>query len=165
MGITEEAREDIDKKSRLVGLISVGVTWVDGRVIFKPTSKYSRVYYGICHFSKRVAFMTPIDWEKATMLSTIMLSFDSNYCEKALVCLNFGCPFNRFDRKCFAKEFECGPYSLGFSRSLGQRTLWLHEGKWVKAFARFIMPPEGGAIQYSEEKHKEYLKSKNIEEV
>ncbi len=163
--ISEQSKEDIEKKSRLIGIISVGVTWVDGRVVFKPTVKWSQVYYGVCHFSKRVAFLTPLDWQRATAISTIMVSIDSNYCEKSLVCLNFQCPLNRFDKKFFAKEFDCGTFSLGLPQNIGTKPLWFTQGKYAEIFSNLILAPNGGVLQYSEEKYKEYLKNKNLEEV
>ena len=163
--ISEQSREDIEKKSKLIGIISVGVTWVDGRIIFKPSVKWAQVYYGICHFSKGVAFMTPIDWERATMISTIMVSIDSNYCEKSLVCLNFRCPFNQFDKKFYAKEFDCGTFSLGLPQDIGTKVLWFNEGEYVDIFRKFIIAPNGGVLKYSEEKYREYLRNRNISEV
>jgi len=156
----EQVQQDINRKANHIGIISVGVTWVDGRIVFREDKKWAKAYYAICHYSKRVWLMTPIDWEKSTMLATIYVSPSENYCEKAYMCLNFKCPFNRFDKKLFASEFDAGEFTLGLPLNLGSNPLWFNTGKFIPFFEKLIISPEGGVLRYSEEKLKRYLNQK-----
>jgi len=56
-------------------------------------------------------------------------------------------------------------FSLGLPQSIGTKPLWFTQGKYAEVFSKLILAPNGGVLQYSEEKYKEYLKNKNLEEV
>ncbi len=152
-----EIQKNINRKASHVGIISVGCTWVDGRIVFKTDTKWAKAYYAICHYSKRVWLLTPLDWPRATMISTIYVSPTENYCEKSYMCLNFRCLLNRFDKTLFANEFDAGGFSLGLPLNLGSKPLWFNEEKYIPFFEKLIISPEGGTLKYDEEKLKRYL--------
>jgi hypothetical protein len=136
--------------------LSVGITWVDGRAFFKPDTKWSKAYYGICHFSKEVFLMTPIDFIKPTLLNTIAISEDGSYCERADCCLNFTCRLNRFTVEGFQKIFkDCGAFSLGLPRNIREKTpLWFNVGKYKGFWEKLMIVPDGGALKYDPSKVK-----------
>lgn len=132
--------------------ISCSVTWVDGRIIFKHNKKYSDFYYGICSFSKSIFAVTPLDYERATMISTIQVSPLEQYCERAFSCLNFTCKLNQFDRDIFVKEFkDCGPFTLGLPKDIGTKPLWFSEGDYTFFWGHFVIPETGGVLRFDEE--------------
>ena len=139
--------------------ISVGVTWVDARIVINPDKKRANAYFGVCHFSDRVWAITPIDWDKATMITTIHVSPTEQYCERAGMCLNFKCKLNQFNKDVFASYFkDCGAFSLGLPQQLGEKDLWFNEGKWSLFWGKLLekadMKPEGGVLKYNEQADK-----------
>ena len=118
-------------------IISAGITWVDGRIIVNPTKPQSMLYYGICHYSCGIWAVTPLDFRKPLMITSIMIvpltEYSRPFCEKGHACLNFGCPLNRFDAKAFASEFkDCGLFSLGLPRSiLEKKEQWFNTPKMI----------------------------------
>ena len=64
-------------------MISVGITYVCGRVIFKDGKKHAQAYYGICHFSKGVWCMVPYDWPKGRINFTIHVDQTTELLTKA----------------------------------------------------------------------------------
>ncbi len=135
--------------------ISVGVTWVDGRIIFKENKKWSQAYYGVCHFTDGVFAVTPLDYEYPTMITTIMVSPLEQYCEKAYTCLNTECKLNRFDRDVFLQEFkDCGAFSLGIPRDFAKKGFWANQGEWKFFWGKLIkgMKPQGGVLRFRDDK-------------
>ena len=131
--------------------ISYAVTWVDGRIIFKHNKKYSDFYYGLCSFSMSVFAVTPLDYERATMITSINVSPFEKYCERAFSCLNFKCKLNQFDKNVFISEFkDCGPFTLGLPQDIGSKPLWFSEGEYTDYWQGFIIPVDGGTLSYDE---------------
>jgi len=150
----------LKKKHLSVGGISVGITWLDGRVIFGPDKKHSNMYFGICHFAclslkdtGTICMIAPLDFPRIEMEHTTTVSPLEDYCNRAFYCLNFKCPHNRFKKDMFIAEFaDCGSFTLGLPQNLGDNPLWFNSGKWTRYFVPFIMSPEGGRLEFSEEK-------------
>ena len=135
--------------------ISVGTTWIDGRTVFKPEGKWSEFFYGICHFSKLIFAVTPLDYEQATMINTIDVAPNSRVCSRSGSCLCFGCALNRFTRDDFCKEFiDMGAFTLGLPQSVGTEPLWFNDGKLANFWYKFIITNEGGNYKYNEYKQK-----------
>ena len=145
-------KKKIAMEDRVLSSISVGISWIDGRIIFKHNTKYSQAYYGICNFSTGVFAITPLDWERLTMVTTIKVSPTEDYCEKAHSCLLTTCPLNRFDKHLYAAEFkDCGLFSLGLPRSFNKETTpWFAEGEWKNFWPKFILPVTGGVLKFDE---------------
>jgi len=140
-----------DKKTAAPYSVPIGVTWVDGRAIFRREKKWSGSWYGICHFSEGVVAITPIDFDGPKMITTIMVSPLDKYCERAFSCLNFTCPLNQFDKEIFMEEFKgMGAFSLGLPRDFGTKPLWFSEGKFIQFWKKFIIHGEGGRIEVDE---------------
>lgn len=132
--------------------ISVGVTWVDGRIIFKPDKKWAMAWYGICHFSRGVFAISPLDYAMPTMITTIRVSQVEGYCERAHSCLNKVCPLNQFNKDIYLHEFkDLGSFSLGLPAAMGEGLLWFSEGKWADYWQHLIIPIDGGVLNYDEE--------------
>jgi len=160
--------EKIERKLEVPihNVISVGISWVDGRLVFKKDSKWSQAWYGICHYQFKVFSVFPIDYFNCTQIKTVQISLAENYCEKAGSCLNFDCvsaitgkKINMFNRFLLAAEFkDVGPYSLGLPQNLGTETLWFNKasehGDWPRMWKRLIEPytPDGVVLQYNEYK-------------
>jgi hypothetical protein len=152
-----------DYKSKIMkpGAISIGVTWVEGRVIFKnPDKKWAKFYYGICSYHNpynkkdvpSVFAVTPMDYLPPTMITTIEVVPYSNWCERANTCLNFTCTLNNFNRKSFEDEFkDCKSLTLGLPQNLGDDPIWFSVGKFKMFWTSFVIPVEGGTINYKEE--------------
>lgn len=137
--------------------ISCGVTWVDSRILTDPNKRLSQKYFGICHYSEKVFAITPLDWQKATMITTIAVSPTENYCERSGMCLYFKCGLNTFNKDEFVSYFkDCGALSLGLPQDLGTKDLWMNTGRWgqvwAKLLAYFNTKPEGGTLKYDEHK-------------
>ena len=152
------------KTSGGANLISVGVTWVDGRIMFKPNTKgfdkQGQAWYGICHFSQRIFLYTPRDYERPTMITTIMVSPTEDYCERAYSCLDFACQLNKFNKGVFSEEFkDCNELSLGLPRKVGEGVLWFNSGEWTKFWGYLILHGDGGILRYDEKKAKEIFKN------
>ena len=150
-----ERKSIIDKKLIVPpGAISVGITWVDGRVVFQHDKKWSQAYFGVCHYSEGVFLITPSDWDKATMLTTIEVEPTQQYCERAYNCLNFNCKLNRFDKGVFLTEFsDVGAFSLGLPQDVGTKPLWFSSGKWKDFWGKLCLHPEGGILRYDDTKN------------
>lgn len=154
-GYKDDCDEHIKDKSNPPSTISVGVTWVDGRIIFKPDKKWGMAWYGICHFSKGVFAISPLDYAMPTMITTIRVSAVEGYCERAHSCLNKKCPLNQFTKEVFLSEFkDLGEGSLALPRAMGKGALWFSEGKWEGYWRHLIIPITGGTLNYDEERDK-----------
>jgi len=128
-----------ESRKEIVAPISVGVTWVDGQVIFRDDRKWAKAFFALCHYSESVFLLTPKDWIKATTITTIAVSPLEKYCERGYMCLDFDCKFNIFNRDLFSKEFDSGSFTLGL-----------------------LMKPHGGILQFSEEKLRQWEEEKSI---
>lgn len=147
----------VKESKRTKGLISIGVTWVDGRILVKPHKKQSQLYYGICHYPNAIWAVSPLDYQKTLMVMTIDMvppgdKYLPHFCERNYMCLNFDCILNKFDKNAFVEEFEgSGLFSLGFPRDIGTKTLWFNTKEMRLKWERFAMKPEGGILMFSEE--------------
>lgn len=142
----------IKKKTDKSSIISVGISWVDGRLIFKHAKKWGQFWYGVCNYSRGVWAITPLDYEKPTMLTTIRISPTEGYCDKAFVCLNIKCPLNRFNKILFLEEFkDVGEFSLSLPKNFGEETPWFNTDQWINLWSRLVIPKEGGKLRYNEE--------------
>lgn len=149
----KERKELVKKKTPAPNIISVGITWVDGRILFKKMTKWAIAWYGICHYSEGIFAITPADYQYPTMVTTILASPADNYCEKAGSCLHFKCILNRFHKGTFMKEFKgCGPFTLGLPHEFGVQELWFNSGKWKQVWKDMIIPIEGGILKFDESK-------------
>lgn len=148
---------DREKKINVIDEVPIGVTWMDGRCIFKDhDSKWGKFWYGICHFSQSIWAVTPLDYIRPTQITTITVSSTQRYCEKASVCLNFNCQLNNFDRISFVSEFkDCGSFSLSLPKNMNKdKPLWFSEGDWINYWKKFTLQPEGGMIKFDPDKNK-----------
>ena len=133
--------------------ISVGVTWVSGKILFKHNKKYSQFYYGMCHYSKLIFAVTPLDYERPTMITTIAVSPFDKYCERSDTCLNIDCKLNRFDKNAFITEFkDCGEFSLSLPSDFGLKTPWFNDGQWKEFWGKFQLDVAGGVLRFDEDK-------------
>lgn len=140
----------------------IGITWIDLRTIFRPDTKWSQFWLGICHLTGRVYMWSPLDFKKPTMITNLEVSPDENYCEAATECIYFDCPLNRFSKDVFLSKFnDIGSESLGLPLDFGAKPLWFNEEDskywdfWTKVLQAGQMFPEGGRLEFSEEKWKE----------
>jgi hypothetical protein len=154
MPINDQSEFFINKQlQKPANIISVGITWVDGRILFKLTSKWANFWYGICNFSHGVFAATPLDYPRPTMITTVSVSIVDRYCDRAYSCLHFKCPHNNFNKDVFINEFsDCGAFTLGLPQNLGSEPLWFNHGKWAAAWNQFIISPEGGRLEYDSTK-------------
>lgn len=136
---------------RALNIVSCSITWVDGRIIFKENTKHRNAYYGLCSFHQGVFAITPLDWDKVKMLTSIHVSPIEQFCEKAYSCLATKCILNRFDKHVFASEFtDCGLFSLALPSTFNKETTpWFDEGKYKDYWKQFIIPMSGGRIEYN----------------
>ena len=138
-------------------IISTGITWVDGRLLFNHDTKWAKVWYGVCHFGDCVFAITPHDYIEPIMLTTISVSPTEDYCEKAYSCLNFKCPLNKFDKHVFESEFkDAGAFSLGLPIKIINKEeipWWCEEPKYSR-WKMFKIIPEGGRLEYKVQKDK-----------
>ncbi|MFX1512622.1 MAG: hypothetical protein ACFFCQ_08555 [Promethearchaeota archaeon] len=146
-----DIRRLVKKETEAANIISVGITWVDGRCVLKPTKRQALGYYGICHYSRGIWAITPIDYEKPLGMTEIKVSPTEDYCEKAHMCLNLNCPMNKYNRSVFVAEFAgAGGFSLGIPHPyIGA---WFNEGEWKDFWGRLILEPMGGTMKYDPEK-------------
>ena len=151
--------EKIENKINLPvqNIITTGISWVDGGTIFKPDTKWSQAWFGICHYSMLVFSVWPLDRFSCTQLKSIDISLAEDFCSKAHLCLNFDCTssitkhrMNKFNKFLFANEFkDLGPYSLGLPQNIGTETLWFNKATeskdWPRFWKRLITPyvPDG----------------------
>jgi len=141
-------------------ILSIGITWLQGRVLFDPESKWSKAYYGICHFGNCIFAVTPIDHPKALTLTTIRVSPTEDYCERAYSCLNFKCPLNKFDKDVFAGEFkDMGTFTLGLPHKIIGKleNPWWCEEPYYSKWKDFKLSPEGGRLEHKDFKGNEEL--------
>ena len=152
-----EERFLIGKKTKAPNTISVGITWVDGRIIWKHTSDMSKFWYGICHFSKAIWAVTPLDFLKPTMITTVLVAPHDDYCEKAYMCLDTGCPMNKFNPGIFTAEYkDADPeFVKSVCRALPKKTFWMNRDEDRERWAGFVIGIEGGTLKYDEVKGKE----------
>jgi len=144
-----------DKNIVLTGSISCGITWVYGSVLFKGGEKWAKSIFGICHYSKKVFAISPIDYLKVTMMTTIEVSPKLQYCDHAGVCLYFDCPMNRFRKEKFYEMFkEHSGFSLGIPEDFGTKGLWFNLPPYAEKWSLFLIPIHGGVI-----KHKKDIKA------
>ena len=133
-----------DKKD-ILNLMTVGLTWVDGRAVFKVGSKQSKAWYGVCHYSGKIFAITPYDYDYPKHMVQTDVDITVNYCEKAYSCLDFNCPLNKFDIGMFLKEFKnLGKETLGLPANLGNKPLWFNEDKYKVFWRNLLIGPEGG---------------------
>jgi hypothetical protein len=142
--------------------ISVGITWIDGRIVINPDHKQAQCWYGMCHYaaflaqSKRMGCIwaiSPIDYDYPTMVSTLHVSPPEDYCDRAFTCINFKCPHNRFNKELYVDEFGGVPsFRLDMPKNFGQNPLWFNEGKWRKFWTNFQLGIEGGTLKFDEYK-------------
>jgi hypothetical protein len=135
--------------------VSVGVSWIEGSLIFKEGRKWSNAWYGICHYQLKCAFIFPKDMFSCTQLKSIEVSLAENYCAKSGGCLNLKCVssvtgkrINNFSKSAFAAEFkDVGLFSLALPSSVGTivEDLWFNSGGYPQMWRRLIEPytPEG----------------------
>lgn len=130
--------------------ISCSITWIDGRLLFKPEAKHSMLYYGICSYSKRIFAVTPRDYEKPLMITTIYASIVEEYCDRGRVCLDFKCPLNRFKKDDFLFMFkDAGSFTLGLPQNFGEAPLFFSEYPYAEIWEKFIIPITGGVLRFN----------------
>ena len=154
-----DIRKITERRTQAPNTISVGVTWVDGRILFFKTKEFFRrghAWYGVCHYSNRIYAITPLDFKEPTMVTTILVAPPEHYCDKAFSCLNFKCPFNRFSRDMFENDFKgMKSFTLGLPQNLGSEDLWFNLGKWATMWEKLKLTPNGGQLKFDENKAKE----------
>ena len=151
-----------ESRKEIVAPLSVGVTWVDGQVIFRDDRKWAKAFFALCHYSESVFLLTPKDWIKATTITTIAVSPLEKYCERGYMCLDFDCKFNIFNRDLFSKEFDSGSFTLGLPLDIGSKTLWFNTPKYKNIWKQLLMKPHGGILQFSEEKLRQWEEENSI---
>ena len=151
----QELKELVDKKTTVPNIINVATTWVSGGLLFKPTSKWSKMWMGVCHYSDMIWAISPIDYQYPTMVTTIFVSSVDHYCERAYTCLYFKCFLNKFNKNSFIKEFkDCGKFTLGLPSTFGEKTLWFNEEVMRDKWKGFKIPITGGILRFDESKMK-----------
>jgi len=155
----------VKKDKDLTNLVSCGITWLDGRVIFKygNNKKYSQFYYGICHWTAGVFFFTPLDYIKPTIgMTTIKVDPIDKYCSLAHSCVNVDCKLNQFDLDVFVGQFEgMGGETLGLPKDFGKnpekadKYNWFNRGKWKHMWRNFVLEVTGGTIGFDAKKYEE----------
>ena len=162
--------------NKVVNSNMFGISWVDLRIVIDEKKRNSQFWVGICHFSDRVFFWTPLDFEKPTLVTSINVSLSEGYCEKAFECVNFSCRLNKFSRDAFMYVFEgLGRETLGLPQDFGPggKDLWFNDPHskwypfWGKLLAIFSMKPEGGKMGFSRKALDMYRagKTRLVEEV
>jgi len=146
----DDYRDIVDVRKDQVGLKSIAVTWVEGKIIFKDDSKWAKAFFGICHFNYKIFLLTPKDWERALAIASVMVAPQSRYCEKKYVCLNFKCHLNEFDKSMLEKEFKAHAFTLGLPADVGSRPLWFNTGRYAIMWKDFAIKPEGGILRYKD---------------
>lgn len=151
--IDDLVKQDVETKTKEPNVISVGITWVDSRILFKPDTKWANIWFGICHYSDMVFAITPRDYEKPLMITTISVAPPDDYCEKAGSCLYFKCHLNRFNKDIFRSDFkDCGLFSLGMPLDFGARDIWFNIPPYSLKWKDFCLKPEGGQLRYDPSK-------------
>jgi len=139
-----------------VSVISVGITHVSGKLLFKDhSSKWARAFYSICHKGESIYALFPEDYLDPIMVTTILVDIPLKYCDKSKFCLDFKCDLSRFNREEYIKQFgNMGGFTLGLPSDFGSKPLWFNEGKWRGVWSKFIIPIDGGTLKYDENKDK-----------
>ena len=143
-----------------LNIVPVGITFVDGRIYFKQDTKYSKVYYAICHYSEGCFALVPADWPKGKTITTIRVDPTIGFCTHADICLNFDCKLNKFSKSRYAELYESGMFSIGLPNNLTRSegiTLWFNDGAWRALWPTLIIPTEGGYIEFDENRAKKVL--------
>ena len=142
------------KKIVLSDSVSCSVSWVDGRCVFKPSSRFSQFYYGICSYGKGIWAITPRDYQQATMITSIDVAPYSGVCSRAKSCFHFKCHLNRFTKKDYISEFaDMGAFTLGLPQNIEREdALWFNKDEYENFWAKFILPYTGGILKYDENK-------------
>jgi len=143
-----------EKKTVAPNTATIGITIIDGRILFKHSGNLSKFWYAICHYSLGIWAVAPLDWVKFTMLTSLMVAPADNYCEKAYSCLDTGCNLNRFNGGVFEAEWkEIDPeFVKSVCAALPANTLWMNKGKDRERWQHFALRPQGGTLKYDEEK-------------
>jgi hypothetical protein len=147
-----EKKELTNKKTIATSSISCGITWFDGRIIFKDTKYFDRqgrFYYGICHFSNGIFVVTPLDHQLPTMLTTIMVSPTEGYCERAFSCIDIDCKLNKHDRGMFEKDI--GDFAKEFPRFKENKPYWFNNKEYRNYWGKHKIAVNGGILRYKEE--------------
>ncbi len=152
-----EERLLIGKKTAEPNMVTIGITWVDGRLLWKHTGKLSKFNYAICHYSLGIWSVTPLDFVKPTMLTSLMVAPADDYCEKAYSCLDTGCNLNRFNAGVFETEWkEIDPeFVRSVCAALPDKTLWMNKDAERQRWQHFALRPQGGTLKYDEKKGEE----------
>jgi len=133
--------------------LSIGITWVSGKIFMKHNSKFSKCWYGVCHLQERIYMFTPLDYPAGSLVTTIVADLISERCDKATACLNYDCRLNRFDKDAFISEFSgMGGETLGLTRSMGQKPEWFNaEERYIKLWAKAVelFSPQGGHWEWN----------------
>lgn len=143
---------------------SIGVTWIDTKLIFKDIPDNKRAWLGICHMAYGVMSFAPYDYKKlTTAVTTTIVDPLQDYCEYAHKCVNFDCPLNRFDKELFLAQYdEASNFSMALPNNFGTKALWFNDGKyatfWGKIVQYFNTQPEGGVLEFSQESFDGYKK-------
>lgn len=142
----------IGKKTKAPNTISVGVTWVDGRIMFRHAGDLAKFWYGICHFSKGIWGISPLDFVKPTMVCTLLVAPHDDYCERAYYCLDNKCPMNRFNPGIFQSEYKgVDPeFVKSVCKALPKKTLWMNKDADRERWEGFQLGVEGGTLKYDE---------------
>jgi hypothetical protein len=144
------------QQDNAISIISVGVTFVDGRIFLNHTKHQSKAYYGICHFSKRIAFITPLDYPQPSFITQVLVDPTVGYCSRSHMCLYFDCPLNKFRKDSFLSEFiGFGEFTAGLPKNIGTKPLWFNDpgfknGKYIKFWEKMMMPIDGGILRFRE---------------
>ena len=145
--------------------LSVGVTWVDGRIFIKENKPQAHLFYAICHYSNAIFAITPDDYPNPLMITSIIVTppnvqYSRPFCEKGHCCIHFDCELNRFDKDLFANEFKtCSILSDLANSFLSKKTLWFNEREKIEKFWKGLaLKPEGDILRFSKEKFGEVQK-------
>jgi len=139
------------------GSLYVGLTFIDGRILFKHHKKWAYAFYGICHYGKKIAILTPSDYFYPAMITSIHVHPASKFCSIEHLCLNFDCPMNKFDKDAYVGQFkDMGAFSLALPLGLGSKPLWFNDDrdKYAHMWEDMILPVAGG-IKWFDDKEKE----------
>ena len=148
---------ELNKKKYEKSQVSVGITWIDSKLIFPEVSDEKRMWLGVCHYTYGVLSFSPYDYKKlATAVTTIVVDLVQDYCEYAHKCVNFKCPLNRFDKELFLMQYdETSNFSMALPNNFGKKVLWFNEGRYITFWRNIIIifktQPEGGLLEFSQE--------------
>ena len=147
----------ISKKKFKESQASIGITWIDSKIVFKDVPDEKRMWLGVCHMSFGIMSFSPYDYMKlTTAVTTVVVDPVADYCEYAHKCVNFKCPLNRFDKSLFLLQYdETSSFSMSLPNDFGKKVLWFNDGKylsfWGKLVQYFGTQPEGGLLEFSQD--------------